>query len=42
MIDNGHIAQKGAHDDLMTQEVIYKSFVEERQEATSRKIAASV
>lgn len=42
VIDQGHIAQKGTHDDLMKQEGIYKSFVEGRQEAASWKIAASV
>ena len=42
VIDNGHIAEKGTHDDLMKQEGIYKSFVEGRQEAASWKIAASV
>ena len=42
VIDNGHIAQKGTHDDLMKQEGIYKSFVAGRQEAASWKIAASV
>ena len=42
VIDNGHIAQIGTHDDLMKQEGIYKSFVEGRQEAASWKIAASV
>ena len=41
VIDNGHIAQKGTHDDLMKQEGIYKSFVAGRQEAASWKIAAS-
>ena len=41
VIDNGHIAEKGTHDDLMKQEGIYKSFVEGRQEAASWKIAAS-
>ena len=39
VIDNGHIAQIGTHDDLMKQEGIYKSFVEGRQEAASWKIA---
>ena len=39
VIDDGHIAQKGTHDDLMKQEGIYKSFVEGRQEAASWKIA---
>ncbi len=38
VIDNGHIAQKGTHDDLMEQDGIYKSFVEGRQEAASWKI----
>ena len=42
VIDNGHIAEKGTHDDLMKQEGIYKSFVKGRQEAASWKIAASV
>ncbi len=42
VIDNGHIAQKGTHDDLMKQEGIYKSFVEGRQEAASWKIAPVV
>ena len=41
VIDNGHIVEKGTHDDLMKQEGIYKSFVEGRQEAASWKIAAS-
>ncbi len=41
VIDQGHIAQKGTHNDLMTQEGIYKSFVEGRQEAASWKITAS-
>jgi ATP-binding cassette subfamily B protein len=41
VIDNGHIVEKGTHDDLTKQEGIYKSFVEGRQEAASWKIAAS-
>ena len=41
VIDNGHIAQKGTHDDLMKQKGIYKSFVEGRQEAASWKITAA-
>ncbi|MCR5174344.1 MAG: ABC transporter ATP-binding protein/permease [Oscillospiraceae bacterium] len=40
VIDNGHIAQKGTHDELMKQEGIYKTFVEGRQEAASWKIAS--
>ncbi len=42
VIDNGHIAQKGTHDDLMKQDGIYKSFVEGRQEAASWKIVSAV
>ena len=42
VIDQGHIAQKGTHDDLMKQEGIYKSFVEGRQEAASWKIVSAV
>ncbi|MBR6234033.1 MAG: ABC transporter ATP-binding protein, partial [Erysipelotrichaceae bacterium] len=42
VIDNGHIAQKGTHDDLMKQEGIYKSFVKGRQEAASWKIVSAV
>ena len=42
VIDNGHIAQKGTNDDLMTQEGIYKSFVAGRQEAASWKIVSAV
>ena len=42
VIDNGHIAQKGTHDDLMKQEGIYKSFVVGRQEAASWKIVSAV
>ncbi len=42
VIDNGHIAQKGTHEELLTEEGIYKSFVEGRQEAASWKLAASM
>lgn len=41
VIDKGHIAQSGTHEELMRQKGIYKSFVEGRQEAASWKIAAS-
>ena len=41
VIDNGRIAQKGTHDELLKQEGIYKNFVEGRQEAASWKIAAT-
>ena len=39
VISNGHIAQQGTHDELMAKEGIYKSFVSERKEAVSWKIA---
>jgi ATP-binding cassette subfamily B protein len=39
VVDNGHIAQSGTHDDLIKKDGIYKSFVEGRQEAASWKIA---
>ena len=39
VISNGHIAQRGTHDELMAKEGIYKSFVSERKEAVSWKIA---
>ncbi len=41
VIDNGRISQKGTHDELMAQEGIYKTFVEDRREAASWKIAVS-
>jgi ATP-binding cassette subfamily B protein len=41
VVDNGQIAQKGTHDELIAQDGIYKNFVEGRQEAASWKIAAS-
>jgi len=41
VIDNGQIAQKGTHNDLIKQEGIYKNFVEGRQEAASWKITAA-
>ena len=39
VIDNGHIAQHGTHEQLLQREGIYKSFVEGRREAASWKIA---
>ena len=39
VVDNGHIAQRGTHDELIKKDGIYKSFVEGRQEAASWKIA---
>ncbi len=41
VIDNGRVAQKGTHEELMRQEGIYRNFVEGRQEAASWKITAS-
>ena len=40
VIDNGKIAQKGTHEELLKQEGIYKNFVDGRQEAASWKITA--
>ncbi|MBE7004670.1 MAG: ABC transporter ATP-binding protein [Ruminococcaceae bacterium] len=42
VIDNGHIAEKGTHEELMKQDGIYKTFVEGRREAASWKLTASV
>jgi ATP-binding cassette subfamily B protein len=39
VISSGHIAQQGTHDELMTEDGIYKNFVSERKEAVSWKIA---
>ncbi|MBR4145873.1 MAG: ABC transporter ATP-binding protein [Lachnospiraceae bacterium] len=39
VIDDGRIAQHGTHEELMSQKGIYKTFVEERKEAASWKIA---
>jgi ATP-binding cassette subfamily B protein len=38
VVDNGKIVQQGTHDQLMQQDGIYKTFVADRQEATSWKI----
>jgi len=38
VVDKGRIVQRGKHEELMSQEGIYKSFVSERQEAVSWKI----
>ena len=42
VIDNGHIAEKGTHEELMKRNGIYKTFVEGRREAASWKLTASV
>nr|MCR4846563.1 ABC transporter ATP-binding protein/permease [Eubacterium sp.] len=39
VIDGGHIVQMGTHDELIKKEGIYKSFVSERREAVSWKLA---
>ncbi|MCR4792986.1 MAG: ABC transporter ATP-binding protein/permease [Lachnospiraceae bacterium] len=39
VVDNGSIAQKGTHEELMSEEGIYRDFVSERKEAVSWKIA---
>ena len=39
VVDQGRIVQRGSHEELMSQEGIYKSFVGERQEAASWKIS---
>ena len=39
VVDNGKIVQHGTHKELITEDGIYKSFVEGRQEAASWKIA---
>ena len=39
VIENGKIAQRGTHDELMNEDGIYKNFVSERKEAVSWKIA---
>lgn len=41
VVDNGRIVQHGTHKELITEEGIYKSFVEGRQEASSWKIASA-
>ncbi len=38
VVDKGHIAQLGTHDQLMTQEGIYKRFVDARTQAVSWKL----
>jgi ATP-binding cassette subfamily B protein len=38
VIENGMIAQQGTHDSLMTQDGIYRTFVESRREAASWRL----
>jgi ATP-binding cassette subfamily B protein len=42
VIDRGRIAQAGTHEELMSRDGIYKSFVEGRREAASWKLAGAV
>jgi ATP-binding cassette subfamily B protein IrtB len=35
VVDDGHIVQKGKHEELIKEEGIYKRFVSERKEAAS-------
>ncbi len=38
VIDNGKIAERGTHEDLMQEDGIYRSFVESRREAASWRL----
>lgn len=38
VVDKGHIAQLGTHEQLMAQEDIYKCFIDARTQAVSRKL----
>ena len=40
VVDKGKIVQHGTHDELMTQDGIFRRFIADRREATSWKIAA--
>ena len=39
VVDKGRIVQKGTHEQLMTQDGIYKRFVDAREQAVSWKLA---
>ena len=39
VVDKGRIVQQGTHEQLMRQEVIYKRFMDARQQAVSWKLA---
>ena len=38
VVDHGKIVQRGAHEQLMAEEGIYRNFVGERREAASWKV----
>ena len=38
VVDHGKIVQRGAHEQLMAREGIYKSFISQRREAASWKL----
>ena len=40
VVDKGRIVQKGTHEQLMTQDGIYKRFVDAREQAVSWKLAS--
>lgn len=39
VLDGGHIAQKGTHDELAGQDGLYRDFLDARKEAASWKLA---
>ena len=39
VVDKGRIVQQGTHEQLMTQDGIYKRFVDAREQAVSWKLA---
>ena len=41
VIDGGRISQKGTHEELMSEEGIYRQFVEGRKEAASWNLSAT-
>ena len=38
VIDNGHIAQQGTHKQLMQQDGIYRTFVQDREKAANWRL----
>ena len=39
VLDGGHIVQKGTHDELAGQDILYRDFLGARKEATSWNLA---